>query len=119
MEKITIEDIIEFVRKAMHNNLRIYNSAVIGERSVNFDYRIHNNEEFIYIEVMSETITISDNKGGGFRIKYILDDRERLELETLNLDIKEYKANRALYNFKNFFTEAATLKDINNLDDDD
>ena len=112
MEKNWIEKIKEAVYTAMDKKLEI--STVL-------------NSIFIYYECRSQLsfcinkdfISISTPKGY-ISIDHSITDREKLEIDSLKLSIKEYRENMAISEFEEFISnKKEDITDINNLDDDD
>ena len=116
MEKANwIEKIKEAVRVAMNKGLFL--SAYKDEAVCSFHFYIG---EQIVIACSKEAIVIKTNKGYT-RIKYPFTDRDELELQALNLSIKEYREDMAISEFEEFISgkNEEKIVDINDLDDDD
>ena len=126
MEKITIDNIIAFTKEAMKNNINV-NSSYFNNISCDepdnvpsFSYCIGiiNDEESISFNINSNSICLY-TKRGSTGIENILTEREKVNLESLRLDIKEYNKERALSRFETFFNEMNKLSDIDDLDNED
>ena len=113
MEKTNwIEKIKEAVRIAMNKGLNIQK----GSGDLPYTISIKNQ---IYICIFKEGISISTSNGY-VRINHSLTDREELEIQALQLSIKEYNEDMAISEFEEFISDKKEdITDINNLDDDD
>lgn len=111
-----IEKIKETVRIAMNKGLEI------GERYQLkcYIFTIEDKFEF-FIHLDSNSISIRTKKGY-LSEKYLITDRDDLELRALMLSIKEYNTDIATSELDEFITENSevkTITDINSLDDDE
>lgn len=124
MEKTNwIEKIKEAVHIAMNKGLKI---------------EIYSNEKMNQIDILREEINAFDSiiisiyitndiirlttKHGYTLIKHSITDREKLEIDSLKLSIKEYNEDMAISEFEEFISnkeEKEKITDIDNLDDDD
>ena len=113
MEKTNwIEKIKEAVHTAMDKKLEISISG--NSIYIYYEYRIGLS---FYID--KDLITISTPKGY-IAIDHSLTDREKLEIDSLKLSIKEYNEDMAISEFEEFISDKKEeITDINNLDDDD
>lgn len=125
MEKNWIEEIKEFIRKAMNKGFNIDGCSYISyyngdEHSNNYDFNI-NSEINISINSVDNVLVINTSKRNGhFRTDIELTKRDCLELDALILAIEEYREDIAIEEFNNFFKdEDEKPKDINDLDEDD
>ena len=115
MEKNWIEKIKEAVRIAMNKGLNIQR----GSGSFPYTISIKDQKNLIYIYIFKEGISISTSNGY-VRIDHSLTDREELEIQALQLSIKEYNEDMAISEFEEFISDKKEeITDINNLDDDD
>ncbi len=116
--KITINNIIEFVHKAMACNLPIYNRG--DEIEAVFGFDIDKGESTIAIIISKNNIEIFAQNNGYISIENSLTDRDELDLRTLEIDIKEYNEEKALSMFNNFFSDTADKPtSVDDLNDDD
>ena len=116
MEKTNwIEKIKEAVRVAMNKGLEI--------REDNFSQstkyiEFENGIEFRF-NIQDNLIKIFTPKGKLF-VNHNFTDREQLEIQALELSIKEYNEDMAISEFDEFISDKKEeITDINNLDDDD
>ena len=115
MEKNWIEKIKEAVRIAMNKGLNIQR----GSGGFPYTISIKDQKNLIYIYIFKEGISISTSNGY-VRIDHSLTDREELEIQALQLSIKEYNEDMAISEFEEFISDKKEeITDINNLDDDD
>jgi pyrimidine operon attenuation protein/uracil phosphoribosyltransferase len=116
MEKNWIEKIKEAVRVAMNKGLNIQRGTG------GFPYTISIKDpqkNQIYIYIFKEGISISTSNGY-VRIDHSITEREELEIQALQLSIKEYNGDMAISEFEEFISDKKEeITDINNLDDDD
>ena len=116
--KITINNIIEFVHKAMACNLPVYNR--VDEIEANFGFDIDKSESTIAIVISENNIEIFTQNNGYISIENSLTDRDELDLRTLEIDIKEYNEEKALNILNNFFTDVEDKPtSVDDLNDDD
>ena len=119
MEKNWIEEIKEFIRKAMNEGLSIYKY----KDEDHYDIRIIRNNslnEMFEITIREDHISMSTPNSGFVVIEVELSKRNKLELDAVMLSIEEYKEDVAITEFNNFFKdEDEKPKDINDLDEDD
>ena len=113
--KITINSIIEFVHTAMYNNLIVTTDYPWGE----FGYSIDNGREGISFNIEEKYFEII-SEGGSLKIDYSLTERDKIDLQTLNLDIDEYREDKAFTGFNNFFLDVIDKPtSIDDLDNDE
>lgn len=114
MEKITMNDAIAFVRKAMQNNLKIRNCLFYN----GLDIMDTNSENKIYIELVFDSLRIT-TKSGEFFIND-LTEKDILQFKLIYEEAKSYQENNGIRDFKQFFKEDESRpSDINDLDDND
>ena len=114
--KITISNIIEFIHTAMGKNLDVE----VSEFPKGTCCRVSYDDINIYFYIVDEYFTINGYDKGYLRIPYKLTDRDKIDLQTLALDIKEYNEDKAINLFNDFFNYVPqTPASIDNLDDDD
>jgi len=113
MEKTNwIEKIKEAVRVAMNKGLDI------KKNSGNFPYTIAIGNQ-IYIYIFKGGINISTSKGY-IRIDHSITEREQLEIQALQLSIKEYNEDMAISEFEEFISDKKEkITNINDLDNED
>ena len=114
MEKNWIEKVKEAVRVAMNKGLNVQGSS-------NFPYSISikGQKNLIYIYIYKESISIN-TLNGYVRIDHSITEREDLEIQALQLSIKEYNEDIAISEFEEFISDKREeITDINNLDDDE
>ena len=115
--KITISNIIEFIHTAMNNNLEV---SVSGFITYKYGFDVINNDIQIRFLINEDCIVISTYEQGHLHIDTNLTERDKLDLEALKLDIKEYNEEKAINLFNDFFNYVPkTPVNIDNLDDDD
>lgn len=114
---ITFDNITAFIRKAMKKTLEIeYVDITMGTEY----FQIKNkNDCCIRFLFYQDNIRIFGFNKEDYELEYQLSEREKIELENLKLDIKEYNEKRALILFTNFFNEDNTEVTINDLDSED
>lgn len=113
MEKITTNDVIAFIKKAMQNNLKIRNYLFFNGA---LDIIDNNSENKIYIELESDSLKIT-TKSGEFYIND-LTEKEIFQYTVLCEDVRSYQENKGIREFKLFFKEDESKpSDINDLDD--
>lgn len=114
--KITISNIIEFIHSAMSKNLDVE----VAELPKGTDYHVSHDDIDIYFYITDEYFTINGYDKGYLYISYKLTDRDKIDIQALNLDIKEYNEDKAINLFNDFFNYVPqTPASIDNLDDDD
>lgn len=114
--KITINNIIEFIHTAMNKNLDITEEFT----PYKYGFTIINDDTKIHFFIDDDSIAISTSDHGYVNIEYQLTERDKLDLEALKLDVKEYNEEKALNLFADFFNYIPqTPASIDNLDDDD
>lgn len=113
MEKTNwIEKIKEAVRVAMNKGLDIKRG------SGDFPYTIAIGNQ-IYIYIFKDGISISTSKGY-IRINHSITEREQLEIQVLQLSIKEYNEDMAISEFEEFVSDKKEkITNINDLDNED
>lgn len=113
--KITINIIIEFVHKAMVFNLPVY-----SRYGADYGFDIENGENMLTILIKLNKIEIFTEQNGFIVVQNSLTDRDKLDLEALKLDIKEYNEEKALNIFNNFFADTIDKPtSVDDLNDDD
>lgn len=117
--KISINNIIEFIHTAMNNNLMVFISRFITF-TYKYEFNVINNNVQINFLINDDYIIISTYNQGYLQIDNHLSERDKLDLEALKLDIKEYNEEKAINLFNDFFNcIPQTPASIDNLDDDD
>lgn len=115
--KISISNIIEFIHTAMNNNLGV---SITGFITYKYGFNVINDDIQIHFFMDDDCIVISTYDQGCLHINYHLTERDKLDLEALKLDIKEYNEEKAINLFNDFFNYVPqTPASIDNLDDDD
>ena len=113
MEKITMNDVIAFVKKAMQNNLKIRNCLFF-----NLDIIDINSENRIGIDLEFDKLRINTKSG-----EFFIDDlnkKDILQYKLICEEVKSYQENNGIRDFKQFFKEDESRpSDINDLDDND
>lgn len=114
---LTVSDIIAFVRKAMENNMDVSVQQLYGDASKIYIIR----KDCVYINITFDisTLTIEGGNGEFLEKEYSYTDREVLEINFLELEIKEYQEGRATKLFNNFFIPNNTPTSIDDLNDND
>jgi hypothetical protein len=114
---LTVSDIIAFVHKAMENNMDVSVQQLYGDASKIYIIR----KDCVYINITFDisTLTIEGGNGEFLEKEYSYTDREVLEINFLELEIKEYQEGRATKLFNNFFTPNNTPTSIDDLNDND
>lgn len=124
--KITINSIIEFVHKAMSNNCDIsvnafplikLNSTDSGNH---LEFNIRYDDIDITFIISNDAISIYGYDKGYVRVSNQLSERDKIDLDTLKLDVEEYNEDKAINLFNDFFSTIPPVPaSIDNLDDDD
>ena len=115
--KISINNIIEFIHTAMNNNVEVFTSRFI---TYTYGFDVMNDDIQIRFLIDDNSIVISTHDSGYLHIDNHLTERDKLDLEALKLDIKEYNEDKAINLFNDFFNFIPkTPVNIDNLDDDD
>lgn len=116
MEKITMNDIITFVMKAMDKSMKVrrYSKTWI---------RIYNNDDKVIFEFFAYS---NDNKieietERGWYKTILFSDKDIARWNVLCEEVGEYESDESYSCFKNFFAEDDKNKitDINELNEDD
>ena len=119
-KNINLQDAIECVYKSMDKGYSVENRSYLngedGLRVYNFHIR-ENNNKYVTIGLSDSEIRIY-TPGGELCIKYELTDRDKLELDTLVVEIKEYREKIAIDEFS-WFSKIPKVTSIYELDDDD
>ena len=121
MEKNWIEEIREFVRKAMNKGLRIiaYHTTMGDDSRDYYEIRVYKENSVIEFIVEPSIITLETKKGTA-HFDLTLSKRDFLELDAMVLTIEEYNEDMAISDFNNFFgDEENKVVNINDLDNDD
>lgn len=112
MEKITMNDVIAFVKKAIQNDLKVdifINNISISDANTGNEVSIDLNGDELNIETKSGFFTIEN-----------LSNKEILQYTVLCEDVRSYQENKGIREFKLFFKEDESKpSDINDLDDND
>lgn len=121
--KITINSIIEFVHNAMHHNMGVSKDFYDFKDSQEWYFYVDNGKDYIRHIIKKnpkrDSITI-ESHDGTLVLDITLSDRDVLDLNTLNLDIKEYNEEKALSILNNFFTDVEDKPtSVDDLNDDD
>lgn len=115
MEKISMNDIIAFVKKAMNKNFKVeYSFGGIS---------IYNNKKEIRIVRgycnAEQTLIIITNNGKTHELEMFEEDV--LKWKLLTIECKSYQNNKAIKDFNNFFddedSKPTTINDLDNEDD--
>ena len=120
MEKNWIEEIKEFLRKAMNKGLKInaYHTLVGDDSTDYYEFRVIGDSIIEFI-IEPSRITLETKKGTAYFDKD-LSKRDFLELDAMVLTIEEYNEDMAISDFNNFFgDEENKVVNINDLDNDD
>ena len=120
MEKNWIEEIKEFLRKAMNKGLKInaYHTLVGDDSTDYYEFRVIGDSIIEFI-IEPSRITLETKKGTAYFDKD-LSKRDFLELDAMVLTIEEYNEDMAISDFSNFFGEEENkVVNINDLDNDD
>lgn len=120
MEKNWIDEIREFVRKAMNKGLLInaYKGTTPWEdnsKTYNFDIE---HKVCITFYVWDNSLRIT-TEHGYLKVTCELSKRDELELDALILSVEDYREDMAMSEFNSFFNEMDKPTDINDLDNDD
>lgn len=113
---LTVSDIIAFVHKAMENNMYIYAGDRFGDLT---NIGIRRKDNVVLRFYFYDSSIALDPSEGYLEKEYSYTDRERLNLRTLALEIKEYRETQAAKLFNNFFTPNNTPTSIDDLNDND
>ena len=115
MEKNWIEEIKEFISKAMNKGLYIEAYYDIKNQRSHYTITVDN----ISFRIYNNELQLTTPKG--YMEKTLdLTKRDLLELDAMLLSIEEYNEDIALMEFNNFFKEEDTkIVNINDLDSED
>jgi hypothetical protein len=122
MEKNWIEEIKEFVRKAMNKGFRVraYNTLMGGNTKDYYEIRIFKGNSVIEFTIKPTKLCLDTSKGTA-HFDLTLSKRDLLELDAMILSIEEYNEDMAISDFNNFFGEdnskPTTIDDLDNEDD--
>ena len=113
MEKITMNDIITFVMKAMDKSMKV-------RRDARNCISIYNDDEIIFEFIANDNEINIGTKRGWCKICE-LNQKDIARWNVLCEEVKEYESEEACSCFKNFFAEDDKNKitDINELNEDD
>lgn len=117
-KKISINDIIAFTKKAIEKGFILDTWKTLDDEQRYIYIKKCKNGNSIRFVIDNQSITIDDYSPEEYKITHQLEDRERIELDSLVLDIKEYNEKRALNLFNNFFNEEDKCDSINDLYDE-
>ena len=111
-KKISMNDVVAFVKKAMENNMELALSDCFSEIIIYFpNYNVNiwkSSKDHLSIHIGKLYPYIIDN----------LSDLDCATFEYLCATVKEYSQNKTLEYFNNLFKdEESKFKDINDLDD--
>ena len=112
MEKITMNDVITFVMKAMDKSMKVrrYSKTWII---------IYNDGEIIFEFIVNDNEINIGTKRGWCKIRE-LNQKDIARWNVLCEEVKEYESDEAYSCFKNFFAEDENkITDINELNEDD
>lgn len=119
---ITVDNIIALIRRAMEENLIVYKSDIHEPNFYGFVIDKENHTMTILFEDNNlEIKSWRKNKNypfGNITTKFELTERDKVKLDNLSLDIKEYLEKCALDDFNNFFWNSAE-RSIYDLDDEE
>lgn len=121
MEKNWIEEIKEFVRKAMNKGFRIkaYHILMGGKDKDYYEIRIFKESSVVEFTIEPTNLCLDTSKGEA-HFDLTLSKRDLLELDAMILSIEEYNEDMAFSDFNNFFgDEENKVVNINDLDNDD
>jgi hypothetical protein len=123
MEKTNwIEEIKEFVRKAMNKGLKIVAyHTLMGEDSRDYyKIRVFKGNSVVEFTITPTKLCLDTSKGIAY-FDLTLSKRDLLELDAMILSIEEYNEDMAISDFNNFFGEdnskPTTIDDLDNEDD--
>ena len=117
--KITVEDVIAFIKKAMKENLKIeFLFFGLGIEITEGNNTIKINPVLSFTPDKYECIYIQGNNGS---VKVpIQNETDILKYKIVYNEIKEYIENKGVEDFYNFFNEDnSKLKNADDLDDDE
>lgn len=114
---LTVSELIDFIRKAMDNSMDVNVHQLYGDALK--IYIIRKDYACIGIAFDNSTLTIEGRNGEFLKKEYSYTDREKLSIENIKLDIREYQEARAAKLFNNFFTPNNTPASIDDLNDND
>ena len=116
-KKISIDGIIVFVEKAIEKGFIIDTWKTLDDKRYIYIKKCKNGDSIRFV-IDDQSITIDDYSPEECKITHQLEDRERIKLDSLVLDIEEYNEKRALNLFNNFFNEEDKCDSINDLYDE-
>ena len=115
---LTVADIINFVHKALENNMDVATVEMFGKATEFHVQKSNDDKGVIYFQLYEDSISVRTYMGG-FEKEYSYSDRELLDIAALKLEIKEYREAQATKLFNNFFTSNNTPASIDDLNDND
>ena len=114
MEKITMNDIITFVMKAMDKSMKVRR----GARNWIRVYSDYNKVIFEFLAYANNKIEIGTERGWCKTVSF--SDKDIARWNVLCEEVGEYESDEAYSCFKNFFAEDENkITDINELNEDD
>ena len=115
--KITINDIINFIHEAMRRNMVVF---IPTFSCYNYTFAIDKGKDLIEFFIGNEKIIITSTDKGYISVNVNINERDSIDLETLILDINEYNEEKVLNNFNNFFNDIVEKPtNIDDLNDDE
>ena len=117
--KITVEDVIAFIKKAMKENLKIeFFFCGLGIEITEGNNTIKINPVLSFTPNKYECIYIQ-GKNGSVKVP-IQNETDILKYKIVYNEVKEYIENKGVEDFYNFFNEDnSKLKNADDLDDDE
>lgn len=124
MEKISFDLIINFIKEAISR--KYYVDAMEWndeERTTQFSIFNGNGKEIQFTFRLEKNLIIIENCRSSneyIRINHNFTEKQKLQVEELKLDVKEMNENKIIDHFNNFYSDLNnSIKDINELDEDD
>ena len=120
MERNWIEEIREFIRKAMNKGFRIKSYHILLDDNKNYyDIRVSKDDLVIKFAIDSSKIRLETSKGEAC-FDVTLSKRDFLDLDTIMLSVEEYNEDMAISEFEEFISDKKEkITSINDLDNDE
>ena len=122
MEKISMNDIIAFIDKAMDKNHIVHANVSKNHYVIISIYNDFNDHcsliQFRYLKCEDEESFVIDRRhSSDIEIEFTESDILKFELEALK--VKEYSKNKLIDYFNDFFKKDSKVIDINDLDNEE
>lgn len=124
MEKISFDLIVNFIKEAISRRYDISTIEWNDEaRTIQFDIFNGNGKEIQFVFRLEMNLIVIENSRSRqecIKINYNFTEKQKLQIEELKLDVKEMNKTKIIEHFNNFYSDLNnSIKDINELDEDD